>query len=158
MSAPPNSQSADVFAENIPLCGGCGTVIPVHAIKRCRDCGMKSYCDRDCQAVDWPIHKLFCVNRDVNQDRDKVIRAYDLKFANLLLSIALNQLGFPLYASLRGDRCLEFLPVAQAKFLEVRLQIIRDPPPQRWNRVAFVSAELVDIWRLPAERAATFIL
>jgi len=47
-----------------PTCGYCGKLESEMRfggrLKRCRKCKKERYCDRDCQASDWPIHKKGC--------------------------------------------------------------------------------------------------
>lgn len=54
------------FNDNIPVCHACGEEKPA---KKCSKCKSVQYCDRECQRLDWFMHKKNC-NRNTN-DNDK---------------------------------------------------------------------------------------
>ena len=67
--------------KNVP-CSACGAV--VDNMMKCSGCHTEHYCDRQCQKVDWPVHKKTCkvkkeiFLRNLKEDRERdLISSFD---------------------------------------------------------------------------------
>lgn len=52
------------FTDNVPTCHTCGEEKPA---KKCSKCKVVQYCDRNCQRLDWFVHKKACARLSLGE-------------------------------------------------------------------------------------------